>query len=65
MIARAVFKTHAYALDRRVYEAFIAFCRQDGAPAEDCTVYMQAIFDFYCFTPRLAWQDHADSDTKQ
>jgi glycosyl transferase, family 25 len=65
VVARSIPKTHAYALNRNVYGAFIALCEQDNAPADDCTVYMQAIFDCYCFTPRLIWQNHGDSDIKR
>jgi GR25 family glycosyltransferase involved in LPS biosynthesis len=60
--AKSIWRTHAYALDKKVYDAFIALCEQGRAPVDGCTIIMQDIFDCYCFTPRLAWQDQADSD---
>jgi len=62
--ARSIWRLHAYALDRSVYEVFIALCAQALTPVDGCTVFMQEIFDCYCFTPRLAWQNQKDSDIR-
>jgi glycosyl transferase, family 25 len=56
--------THAYAVNRRIYDVLIELCERGHGAIDDCTAELQKDFNCYCFVPDLVWQERIDSDTR-
>lgn len=62
--ARMTYLTHAYAVNRRIYDVLIELCERGRGAIDDCTAELQKDFNCYCFVPDLVWQERIDSDTR-
>ncbi|HYP28553.1 MAG TPA: glycosyltransferase family 25 protein [Blastocatellia bacterium] len=62
--AKMTYLTHAYALNRRTYDALIELCEPGLLAIDDYTAELQKDFNCYCFVPDLIWQERLDSDTR-
>jgi glycosyl transferase family 25 len=55
---------HAYALKSVIYDPLIELCEQSRGAIDDHTAALQKVFNCYCFSPDLIWQERIDSDTR-
>lgn len=62
--AKMTYLTHAYALNRSIYNALVELCEQGQLAIDDYTAALQKSFNCYCFVPDLIWQERLDSDTR-
>jgi len=63
--AKKTYLTHAYAVNRRVYNVLIELCERGQGAIDDHTATLQKDSDCYCFVPDLIWQERIDSDTRK
>lgn len=63
--ARATAATHAYALNRTVYDTFIDLNSRGQNVIDVNNTLLQRDRDCFCFMPHLAWQDRDYSDVGQ